>query len=630
MKPDRKVGRHHLAFYRAWLHGLDIKEMADRYLESGMDVRRARATLNWLRDIIQQAALRHGRHGTARLLRLRIQIAVSSSGEAQPAELPTMAQFKEDFDPDGFYQEKELIEAYTEHYPASINTKAERKRRFVDRQIQALSWVEELLTTTPAPDDLVSAWFDKAIADRLALSGIPNIKGLLARINERGNRWWTTVPRLGKHGAERIIRWIQTYEVSLGELPLRAVVPARKLPEFAQATGQKLLTAIVPMDSLLVPAELDGTHGINRHQDSPRIDAKNDLQAINSWLSMKSARPNTQRAYRKEAERLLLWALMEKGVALSDLSVDNCASYRDWLSMLGRTEDEAWTFKLKQEDWVKAAGTGTDRHSACWRPFSGALSVKSVKQALCILNSMFDWLVKVEYLAFNPWSAVSVSVAENKDDAPDLELTRALSKAQWDYMLKKLDERADSPATRQLRFAMHFAYSTGMRRSELVSAGTGRLYSAPKKDGLGVRWMLKVLGKGNKWRLVPIHDDLLKELSDYLAYRGLNANPLSNPPDTALIAGIRSNDYITEDGLYKMFSIFFNEVAKALEDDGLHDDATKFRNASPHWVRHTRGSHLGSSGTPATAIQQLLGHSSVATTAIYTETNIDELWDATA
>jgi len=70
VKLKRKVGRHHLAFYRGWLHGIDLKELGDRYLETGIDLRLAKSTLKWIKEEIQKAALRHGKHGTARLLRL--------------------------------------------------------------------------------------------------------------------------------------------------------------------------------------------------------------------------------------------------------------------------------------------------------------------------------------------------------------------------------------------------------------------------------------------------------------------------------------------------------------------------------------------------------------------------------
>ena len=63
-------------------------------------------------------------------------------------------------------------------------------------------------------------------------------------------------------------------------------------------------------------------------------------------MAIKSGNQNTQRAYRKEAERMLLWAVIEREKALSDLTVDDCARYRDWLSLLGRTDSGDWNFRL--------------------------------------------------------------------------------------------------------------------------------------------------------------------------------------------------------------------------------------------------------------------------------------------
>lgn len=626
MEIERKVGRHHLAFYRGWLQGLNLSEIGDRYLETGIDLRRAKACLSWLRDVIQQAARRHGKHGMARLLRLNIQVAVTSGLEQTAATLPSLAQFREEFDPHTFYTEKELIQAYTQQYPHSADDKAHRRHNMIDRQLRALSWVEELLATEPQPADLVSAWFDRSVANRLMLGGIPNLYGLTALIRERGNRWWVSVPKLGPKGGARIVRWLQTYESSLGTLPVHALKPLRSLPAALLVAQRPCRTAIVPIDSLLIPSDLDGSRGLNRYGETPKIDAADDMQAIRSWLAMKSASPHTQVAYRKEAERLVLWAIIERRKALSDLSVNDCAAYRDWLSMIGRTDTQDWPFRVPQEDWLRKGKIGSERHSNQWRPFGGPLSVRSVKQAIGILNGLFGWLVKVQYLAFNPWAAVSMTLAHDGSDAPDLELTRALTKGQWSYLQDYLEQRAPSDSTEQLRFALQFAYVTGMRRAELVDAKTSRLYSMPLRDEIGTRWMLKVLGKGNKWRTIPMPDKFMESLANYLEYRGLSRDPIANPPDTPLIAHQSSNAPLTQSMLYKAFKSLFAEVASKLEHEGKSNEAKVFRKASTHWLRHTRGSHLGASGTAATMIQKLLGHASVATTSIYTKVDDEVLW----
>lgn len=626
LEKNRKVGRHHLAFYRGWLQGLDIGDMGDRYLESGLDLRRAKTTLRWLRTVIQQAALRHGKHSMARLLRLQIKAAAGSGADQEPSPLPSLDQFREEIDPDGFYTEKELIQCYTDRYPQAVDSKARQRQNLIDRQLRALSWIEELLATQPQPADPVNAWFDSIVADRLRQANIPTLLRLTDRIKDKGYRWWKTVPRLGEKGAARIVLWLQTYEDSLGVLPDHCTQPIRQYSSTELISQRPSKMGIVPLEKLLVPSNLDGSNGVNRYATPPKIEAFSDIQAIDSFLSMKSSNKNTQISYRMEAERLLLWAIMERQKALSDLSVDDCAAYRDWIAMLGRTENEAWPYRIAQSEWMKQDHAGSGRYKEKWRPFVKPLSSKSIKRALGILSAMFDWLVKVQYLAFNPWSAVPMVLAEVSDKPPALELQRMLTEWQVQYMEDYLESRGKSQGTDQLKFALPFAIMTGMRRSELVHAKIEDLYSMPKKDEPGLRWTLNVLGKRSKWRAVPIPDSLMNLLSNYLVARGLNPLPKENPPSTPLIASQRNNRPITQDALYKIFKGLFAEIAAQLDKEGRRDDATVFSKASTHWMRHTCGSYLASKNVPAVMIQSLLGHATLSSTSIYTHAPVESLW----
>lgn len=623
MDNKRKIGRHHMAFYRAWLQGLNLGEMGDRYLETGIDLRKTKTTLLWMRDVIQQAAMRNGKHGMARLLRLRIRVAVGGVSEADP--LPSLAEFRENFDPDGFYTEKELIQSYTEQYPQSADTKSRRRQSMIDRQLHALSWIEGLLATEPNQDDLVSAWFDHGIASRLMLAGIPNLRALTGHIRARGYRWWVTVPRLGEKGASRIVRWLKTYEETLGALPSHALQPIRSLPPARFEEARQPSTGIVPFSSLIIPGDLDGSQGANR-DPNPQIDATHDMSAIQSWLNMKSSSRHSQRAYRKEAERLLLWAIIERRKALSDLNVDDCGAYRDWLSMLGRTEIDQWLFRIPQDQWINRASIGSLRCEDRWRPFKSPLSAQSVKYAIIVVSGLFEWLSSVNYLTFNPWKAVSKSIAQNKDEAPSLELTRAFTTGQWKYLSDHLSTTGSSPKAIRLRFAVHFAFITGMRESELASARVGRFYSMPLKEGLGSRWMLSVLGKGDKWRPIPIPDSTMELFSEYLVSRGLNSIPTDNPPDTPIIARQDGVNAIKESMIYNLFKECFKEVATKLAAEGHTLDARKFNSASTHWIRHTCGRHLASKGVQINKIQLLLGHASISTTSIYTRADEEDLW----
>lgn len=619
---NKKIGRHHIAFYRGWLQGLDLGELGDRYLETGIDLRRAKSTLKWLEGEIRQAAIRHGKIGMARLLRLSIKAAVAPAQD----EVPSLESFRENVDPDGFFTEKELIEVYASQHPKAA-ARAGRRQMMIEKQLRALAWIETLLVTDPHPDDLVSAWFDSTVANRLILADIPDLKTLKEVISARGYRWWVGVPRLGEKGAAAIVRWLQEHAATLGEVPVHAMRPLRTIPREVLDAQRPPSTGIVPIGSLALSPALDGAAGINRHPGRPMIDATNDLQAVQSWLAMKAPGENTRQAYLKEAERLVLWAVMERQKALSDLSVDDCGAYRDWLGLVGRADPESWPYRLPQSAWVMTGGRA-GRHSDGWKPIRQPLSAKSIKHAIGILSGMFNWLARVQYLASNPWVAVSTTIVTGETDAPDLELTRALTKWEWEYLLRHVDGWPYSPATERARFIIRFGYLTGMRRAEMAAATAGRLYVMALSDG-GVRWMLKVEGKGSKWRAVPIVPELLAALSRYLEARGLAPVPSDNHPDTPLIAGLDGRA-LTGNMIYRILRDTFASASSSLRAEGREMEARHFDRASTHWLRHTRGSHLGLDGAKPTLIQKLLGHASIATTSIYTKADDEALWSALA
>ncbi|MGZ8256608.1 MAG: tyrosine-type recombinase/integrase [Gallionella sp.] len=622
-KVTRKIGRHHIAFFRANLLGQDLAAMSDLYLETGMDLRCAKTTLLWVQDTLRQASLRHGKRGNARLLKMRIAVG----GEAECASTPSLDDYRNEVDPDNFFTEKELLEAYVEAYPETIDFKQRKRQRLIDKQLAALKWIEPLISTEPVREDFVSAWFDEAISRRLVLAKLPTIGHLLDRITTNGYRWWVSVPRLGEKGAARIVTWLRGYESSLGELPTQSLTPLRSLSVGVLMQTRAQSTSIAPLEHFAAPADLDGSIGSNRALGAPRIDATSDHQAINSWLATKSGNQNTQRAYQKEAERILLWSILERSKALSDLSVEDCAAYRDWLSMLGRTNEQAWTFRQAQSMWLGSKGGA--RHKQAWRPFDGALTVSSVRHAITIVSNLFEWLVRVQYCVFNPWSAVSKSlVIASSDSSPDVEFMRAFSVGQWNYLIAQLHGDSDDKHLIRLRFVLPFAYATGLRISELVDATVGRIYTMPLAEGVGVRWMLKVFGKGGKWRAVPIPSEVMTALQIYFEHRGLNLDITSNAVNTPLIASEIGDSSVTTSALSKSLRGFFGGIARSLQEDGKQVEAKAFERATTHWLRHTCGSHLALSGVPLNFIQRLLGHTSLQTTSIYTDTSDENLWRA--
>ena len=113
-------------------------------------------------------------------------------------------------------------------------------------------------------------------------------------------------------------------------------------------SAERTAPGIAPLESLGLPSLLDGSQGRNRGpEEKSALDASNDLEAIHAWLASRASNPNTRSAYQKEAERFLLWCIMEKNTALSSVTVPQASQYLRWLEDLARLTPEAWSRKWR-------------------------------------------------------------------------------------------------------------------------------------------------------------------------------------------------------------------------------------------------------------------------------------------
>ncbi|MDQ2696765.1 MAG: integrase, partial [Pseudomonadota bacterium] len=263
-----------------------------------------------------------------------------------------------------------------------------------------------------------------------------------------------------------------------------------------------------PLEAFLVPAELDGRHGHNRASAGAarQLAADNDLQAIQVWLAEFRGSPRTQRHYRKEAERLLLWALLERGKALSSLTREDCLAYEDFLA--------------DPQPRPRWCGPKAPRFSPRWRPFRGPLSPSSRRTALLIVNSLFGYLVKAGYLAGNPLALRRRRDANSRQ--PQVE--RYLEQDQWQALLATVEEMPkDTPRQRRhyerTRFLVALLYLLAPRVSEVASHTMGSFVEVRG------RWWWQVTGKGNREGRVPVNSDMLRALEDYRRSLGLPALP---------------------------------------------------------------------------------------------------------
>jgi site-specific recombinase XerD len=189
---------------------------------------------------------------------------------------------------------------------------------------------------------------------------------------------------------------------------------------------------------------------------------------------------------------------------------------------------------------------------------------------------------------------------------------------------------------------LHLLYATGLRLSEVVAATVDDLqwveYPADAADDQPMEgWLLRVIGKGQKEREVPVPQDVIAELARYLQARGLDPDPQNIGNQGACLLGKASDAAERAPGLstgqvidprqgiaattfYDQIKAFFADCAQVLRGQGDSKGAERFDQASTHWMRHSHASHAIAGGMPIEIAQQNLGHASLATTTVYVTT----------
>ena len=174
-----------------------------------------------------------------------------------------------------------------------------------------------------------------------------------------------------------------------------------------------------------------------------------------------------------------------------------------------------------------------------------------------------------------------------------------LSFEEIENILSQID--VSTPEGTRNKAILETMYSCGLRVSEAVNLKISQLY-------LEVGF-IRVIGKGNKERIIPVSKELVRMIRDYVA---LKKKEFEKTDDVLLV---------TEKGR-KMYP----KYAYLLVNKVLGDSATLDKN-SPHVLRHTFATHLMNQGADLNAVKELLGHSSLASTQVYTHNTIEKLKD---
>ncbi|MEI6805480.1 MAG: hypothetical protein WCK49_03110, partial [Myxococcaceae bacterium] len=177
-----------------------------------------------------------------------------------------------------------------------------------------------------------------------------------------------------------------------------------------------------------------------------QINANNDREAIAAWLAEYAHKSTTHRAYKKESERLLLWALAQKKKAFSSLDRQDFEAYFAFLQN-----------PQPREFWCGPKGK---------KPFVGPLSPSAQKTAIAIIDSLLNYLVQASYLDFNP---ISLMRRKLNRFVPVIQTERMLNDTEWDAFLQALHDLPDNVDKARLRFLVSILFLLGLRIEEVAT-----------------------------------------------------------------------------------------------------------------------------------------------------------------
>lgn len=274
------------------------------------------------------------------------------------------------------------------------------------------------------------------------------------------------------------------------------------------------------------------------------------------------------------------------------------------LSELGLSKLSVSSYKTDVISFFKFADNSiTDINHSHITDYLEYLQQENIKQSsinrkISALKQFFNFCLTENIITNNPAAKISHGKTAIK-------LPKFLSDDEIEKLLTFCSCAPQTFENLRLSAMINLMYATGMRVTELVSLKL----AAVNIERLNNQPIIKIIGKGNKERFVPIYQDAITTVKEYLTVRHQ-----SNKPDNDFLFPSRSKTgYLTRQRFFQLLK----ETARLINIDEAK--------ISPHVIRHSFATHLLKNGADLRSIQTMLGHKDIATTEIYTHVGKDHL-----
>lgn len=220
------------------------------------------------------------------------------------------------------------------------------------------------------------------------------------------------------------------------------------------------------------------------------------------------------------------------------------------------------------------------------------ISNSSVNRKIASLKSFYKFLLKTKQIESSP-------LLKHKSLKTSKKIQIPFSEKELDNVLNHIHYTNGFEGIRD-KLIIDLFYTTGIRRSELIHLKMQNIDLSTNT--------LKVLGKRNKERILPVLPIIAKQIKSYVRERTKIEDVKDVDYFFLMLKGVKFNDSF----VYRLINYYFSNVSEKVKK-------------SPHILRHTFATHMLNNGADLNSVKELLGHSSLASTQVYTNSSLSEL-----